>query len=325
MLRINFYISGHGFGHATRSAQLISALLASSPTTHITIITTAPTHLFPTSPRLSFITQSVDSFIIQPQPYTIDAASSFANLRSFLQQASAPEWRVKTSVIIDSTKCNLILADAPYPLAWAGAKERGIKSVLVSNFTFDAIFAKLLTYLPEGEGQRELVEQIKILYATYDYVVKLPGYIDFPFVEEYWSEEDREVRVTDAPLVFRPPRLGREDVLGNLGVPVGLRGNKVLLVQFGGQIVGGEGVLKVPKLPDGWICLSSTPVADKRFFTFPKDVYSPDLVVAADVVLGKIGTCITFVDQTNSVRLWNGLGVRRHEQSTCVCPASHVC
>ncbi|KAH7330499.1 hypothetical protein BKA65DRAFT_461396 [Rhexocercosporidium sp. MPI-PUGE-AT-0058] len=288
MLRIIYYISGHGYGHATRSAQLISALLSSSPTTHVTVITTAPTHLFPTSPRVSFISQEVDSAIIQPQPYTIDAKTSFANLASFLAAAERPEWQAKMNAILEETKCNLILADAPYPMARSSAN---VKSILVSNFTFDAIFEKLLTYLPSStrEAEMKMVEKIEKLYAEYDYAVRLPGFISFPFVEKHWRLEDRGKRVVDAPLVFRPARKARGEVLEGLGVPKEMIECRVLLVQFGGQVLDKSGNRKTPNLPDGWICLSSEEVEDGRFFRFPKDVYSPDLVWAADVVLGKIG------------------------------------
>ncbi|KAK2623896.1 hypothetical protein QTJ16_006530 [Diplocarpon rosae] len=291
MLRVNYYISGHGFGHATRSAQLISALLLASSTTHITVISTAPTHLFPSSPRVSFIRQEVDSAIIQPQPYTIDAAASFAQLKAFLAGTETAAWRAKAAKVLEETDCNLVLADAPYPLAWLGAKERGVKSILVSNFTFDAIFARLLTYLPAESrpAEKQLVERIEKLYATYDFVVRLPGYISFPFVDAHWTDGDRATRVTDAPLMFRPPRASRQDVLMMLGIPAALHRCKILLVQFGGQILDETGESTVPSLPEGWICLSSSLVDDPRFFTFPKDVYSPDLVAAADVILGKIG------------------------------------
>ncbi|KAH7383476.1 hypothetical protein BKA64DRAFT_538082, partial [Cadophora sp. MPI-SDFR-AT-0126] len=236
----------------------------------------------------------VDSAIIQPQPYTIDAVASFANLASFLREAETEEWRERMESVLEETGCDLVLADAPWPVAWLGggeANRRGIKAVLVSNFTFDAIFERLLTYLPaEGrEPEARMVEKVEKLYAEYDYAVRLPGYILFPFAEKYWSVEERKRRLVDVPLVFRPAKLRREEVLEKLGIPVEKRGCKILLVQFGGQILAKSGEAKVPNIPEGWICLSSDEVDDDRFFKFPKDVYSPDLVGAADVVLGKIG------------------------------------
>ncbi|KAL2067575.1 hypothetical protein VTL71DRAFT_2000 [Oculimacula yallundae] len=291
MLRINHYISGHGYGHATRSSQIISALLSSSPTTYVTVITTAPQHLFPVSDRISFISGEVDSDIIQPQPYTIDAEASFTTLSTFLKKAETPEFQAKMDAILDESKCNLVLADASYGSAWRGAKRRGIKSIFVSNFSFDAIFEKLLAFLPEEKRQEgsEMVMELQKMYAEFDHVVRLPGYIAFPFIENHWTPEEKKRKVIDAPLVFRPARKGRDEVLTSLGVPSAMMGFKVLLVQFGGQLSQENSVREVPKLPEGWICLWSEKMDDPRFYKFPRDVYAPDLVGASDMVLGKIG------------------------------------
>ena len=83
MLRRNYYISGHGNGHATRSAQPIS-LPIFIPAIHVTVITTASS---PASPRICFVPQKVNSAIIQPQLYTIGAIASSANLASVLEAA----------------------------------------------------------------------------------------------------------------------------------------------------------------------------------------------------------------------------------------------
>lgn len=43
---IVFYISGHGFGHASRSIEVINAILALRPETRIGVRTAAPRWLF---------------------------------------------------------------------------------------------------------------------------------------------------------------------------------------------------------------------------------------------------------------------------------------
>ncbi|CZT11727.1 uncharacterized protein RCO7_08678 [Rhynchosporium graminicola] len=295
MLRICYYITGHGFGHATRSSQVISALLSASPTTHVTIIATAPKHLFPDSPRLTLIPYEVDSEIVQPQPYTIDPEASLSRLATFLAKAETPEWQSKMDKILDDTNCNLVVSDASYGVAWKGAKERGIKRILASNFSFDAIFEKLLTLLSEQttrterEEKEELINKVTKMYAEFDHVIRFPGHIPLPFVNRYWSAEQQKTKISDAPLVYRPSRTSREEVLKGLEVPEEMMGCKVLLVQFGGLVLQKTGATSIPNLPEGWICLFSEAVDDKRFFRFPKDVYAPDLVSAADMVLGKIG------------------------------------
>jgi hypothetical protein len=292
MLRINYYISGHGFGHSTRSAQVITALLNDNPSTEITVVTTAPKHLFPSSNRISFIDLEIDSAIIQPQPYSIDAARSFDKLHAFLFTARSDAWQARAKAIIEDNHCNLILADAPYPIAWA-SHAHNIPSILISNFTFDAIFEKLLTYLPSStlDAESSVVRDLEKLYSTYDFIIRLPGFINFPFVDAFWNEKDRKTRLIDAPIVFRPPQSARQSVLEKLNIPASLHHMKILLVQFGGQILSLSSSSRVPDLPDGWLCLSSVEVNDPRFFKFPSDIYSPDLVSVSDVVLGKFGKC----------------------------------
>jgi hypothetical protein len=45
-LNIAFYISGHGFGHASRSIELIRALLERQPGLRVVVSTPAPQWLF---------------------------------------------------------------------------------------------------------------------------------------------------------------------------------------------------------------------------------------------------------------------------------------
>lgn len=162
--------------------------------------------------------------------------------------------------------------------------------VIISNFTFDLIFQDLLTYLPETfpaakrqEYQRK-VQFIKEAYKPFDYLIRLPGPIDFPFLQDGRCG----TKVLDAPLIYRPPRSPRLQVLEYLGIPQSFHNSKILLIQFGGHASAAASSTP-PTLPDDWICLTSTASTDNRFFTFPSDFYLPDLINASDLVLGKIG------------------------------------
>ena len=46
MKRILFYVSGHGFGHATRSAEVIRAFGNDHPEIAVRVVTTAPQRIF---------------------------------------------------------------------------------------------------------------------------------------------------------------------------------------------------------------------------------------------------------------------------------------
>jgi hypothetical protein len=70
-----------------------------------------------------------------------------------------------------------------------------------------------------------------------------------------------------------------------------LEEKKVLLHCFGGH--GSDAPPEIPKLPEGWACISQTIHCPPFFYKIPNDVYMPDIIGACDVVLGKLGwgTC----------------------------------
>lgn len=105
-------------------------------------------------------------------------------------------------------------------------------------------------------------------------------------------------RIIDVPLVFRKYRLPREQVLDQVGIPKEIYNtHKILLLSFGGQLLGNDGGLKGHPLPPGWICIvcAAPDHVDmpQGFYRAAKDAYVPDLTNACDVLLGKLGygTC----------------------------------
>jgi L-arabinokinase len=103
-------------------------------------------------------------------------------------------------------------------------------------------------------------------------------------------------RIIDVPLVFRKYNKEREEVLEAMGIPRDVyENNKVLLLSFGGQLLGGS--TWGNPLPEGWVCIvCAAPDAIEmpdKFYHAPKDAYVPDLTNACDVLLGKLGygTC----------------------------------
>lgn len=82
----------------------------------------------------------------------------------------------------------------------------------------------------------------------------------------------------------------RSETLAELGLQC-LEGKKILLNCFGGHNLGS--LSGVPKLPEGWACISQTIHCPPLFYKISHDVYMPDLIGACDVVLGKLGwgTC----------------------------------
>jgi hypothetical protein len=278
---IQIYVSSHGYGHTTRVAQICKALLKAEQDLLINIVTRRPArHLFFPSQRLMFVDLDVDVGIVQSNGYTVDSEASWSELQSFIKLTRSLEWQARHTKQLESAEPDLIICDAVCPFPWKSYTT--VPRVLLSNFSFDGIFEGLLS----DHDLPERVKLVALLNATYasgiDAVFRLPGFIDLPFLH------NSRAFCIDLPLVYRPPS-GRlqTDILSELGIPTSLHDSKVLLVQFGGHISGQMD--QHPALPDGWICLCNAISPGERFFSFPGDFYTPDLVQVASMVLGKLG------------------------------------
>lgn len=229
MVRICYYVSGHGFGHATRAAQIISALLE----TPETFITLAPQHLFPKSRDLTFRKEEVDLAVAQTSPYDIDVSSTFVDLERFATASNIQKWLKRETDLLGSS-VDLILADAPWIVGLLKQYKPAVPIAIITNFTFDLIFQELIEHLHQGTAPevlnecKRLVNAITESYTAIDYLIKLPGAIDFPFLKD----PQCHTKVIDAPLVYRPPRVSKQATLQRLRIPADL---KILLIQLRGH------------------------------------------------------------------------------------------
>jgi hypothetical protein len=272
-LQIAVYISGHGYGHFTRTLNLLS--LFSHNSKYKFHIRTSSS-LFETP-----LAYALHPSVIQTNPYQLDGAQSLESLQTFdpsLAQAEEVQFLKQYSICA-------ILSDAPSLPCLLG-HSLNIPSILVTNFTFDSIYQALLDNSPECDTEYKTALQVKIDEMSRQYglahtVIRLPGYIPFHFSTP---------RIIDAPMHFRKAVRSRNEVLADLGLQC-LEEKKILLHCFGGH--GLDAPSQVPTLPEGWACVSQTIDCPPFFYKIANHVYMPDLVGACDVVLGKLGwgTC----------------------------------
>ena len=139
-----FYITGHGYGHATRSFQLIKLLIRSK--WHVIIVSTiSPEFLaqnFGTlGDSVSLENRNLDGGAIQPSPLDID---SIATLGTYFQVHMNRENLIDFEVhFVQSISATLILSDAT-PLAGVIGSRANVVSILVSNLTWDYIYHAML-------------------------------------------------------------------------------------------------------------------------------------------------------------------------------------
>ncbi|KAF9551858.1 hypothetical protein EC957_004181 [Mortierella hygrophila] len=179
-----YYVSGHGFGHATRVNQIITELLKSTTTRHtIYIVSDAPEFIFQdvTALGAKYRNAKVDAGVVQPLAYSVDRQKTIEGVKSFLARR---EEILQTEVSwLAQVGADCVLADAPF-LPCAAASAYGIPACLITNFTFDEVYR----FLREGDTLDKDVMAVADAaledYKNASLLLRLPGSIDIPSFED---------------------------------------------------------------------------------------------------------------------------------------------
>ncbi|KAK4694077.1 hypothetical protein P7C70_g8805, partial [Phenoliferia sp. Uapishka_3] len=111
-----FYVSGHGFGHATRASALTTCLLSHGHT--VTIITNAPETPFSAvlpHANCTYRHADIDAGIVQPKAYDVAREATVEVLKAFMSKREErlgieEEW-------LKSNGVECVLSDATF-LGW---------------------------------------------------------------------------------------------------------------------------------------------------------------------------------------------------------------
>jgi L-arabinokinase len=212
---IVFYVSGHGFGHASRTIEVINAVLAKRPETRIGVRTSAPRWLFDLTVKgkVAFSTLECDTGAVQVDALTLDEADTIRRAAAFhsdLVTRAASETRM-----LRELGAGLIVGDIP-PLAFAVGAAAGIPSIALGNFTWDWIYADY----PRVRLAPSLLPTIRGAYAKASMALRLPMSAGF----------DGFSNVKDIPFIARHATKTREEVAKLLKLPTD---RPLVLMSFG--------------------------------------------------------------------------------------------
>ena len=229
---IVFYVSGHGFGHASRTIEVINAVLDRRPETRIGVRTSAPRWLFDLTVKgkIAFSTLECDTGVVQIDALTLDEADSIRRAAAFhsdLVTRAASETRV-----LRELGAGLIVGDIP-PLAFAVGAAAGIPSIALGNFTWDWVYADY----PRVRLAPSLLPAIRGAYAKGSMALRLPMSAGF----ETFSN------VKDIPMIARHATRTRQEVCKLLKLPTE---KPLVLMSFGGYGLPGldtDGLAKFKK------------------------------------------------------------------------------
>lgn len=272
-----FYISGHGYGHARRSAQVIKALRQLDPSIAVYVRTTASPTLFTDVLPAERVTRSeVDAGAAEHSPLEIDAAGTLDLIEAAL--ARQPRVVAEELAYIERVRPRLIVSDIPF-LAGAIAEAAQIPCVGMSNFTWDWIVEPFVQRLQRSKSAAEAIHH---QYSKMTAILRLPlGGISGAFPQ-----------VIDVPLVANLSRRDSADVLRRLGIDPHDDRRRVLFGMRGA----------VPTATLAAVAASASDLmlicpADKPGDVPPGVVPAPigagldfsDVLQACDVVVGKMG------------------------------------
>jgi hypothetical protein len=217
-----FYISGHGFGHASRQIEIINAYGARRPDVRMLVRTSAPQWLFDRTARVpvTLIPGDTDTGVVQTDSLRLDERETIRRADAF--HRSLPKKAEQEAVILRHHDTRLVIADAP-PLGCAAAAAASVPSVVITNFTWDWIYEAYAAQLHEAP---ELLPTIRAAYAQALAAWRLPMFGPFTAFKT----------VVDTPFVARHARHSREEVRRVLRLP---DDRPLVLSSFGGLGVSG--------------------------------------------------------------------------------------
>jgi L-arabinokinase len=288
MPHIAFYITGHGFGHATRTVAVALAAAERLPGVRLSLLTTVPEWLFRLSLPVPWTLRPValDVGVVQQDAIRLDGRATLAAYAALL--ARLPALVDAEAAQLRRERVDLIVADIP-PAAFAVARRLGVPAVGISNFTWDWIYQD---YLADAPGHHDVLAAIRNDYAGADLCLRLP----------FHGPCDAFPVVRDIPMVARRSRRARQDIRRQLGLN---GGRPVVLISFGGFEVQGIDFQRVERLAEFQFLTTQAPprpVRNVRVLPLGSVPYE-DLVALADVVITKPGYGIVSECLANRTRV----------------------
>ncbi len=251
------------------------AIQERNPGIRFEIFTTVPRWFFKESLTGAFFQHDLltDVGLVQEGPLRANLTETVTRLDEWLP--FAPKALEELAEKVNRLACAMILCDIS-PLGIAVAREAGLPSVLVENFTWDWVYGE---YAVETAGFKPHMNYLKTLFSWADIHIQTT-----PVCSK------QMVHLTTEP-VSRKPGRDRFKVRKDLGIP---DQTPMVLITMGGipkdhgfidQLAHQKGIFFVaPGAGTGF-----RTVQNVRLLPHHSQFFHPDLVHAADAVVGKVG------------------------------------
>ncbi len=198
MKKIAYYITAHGYGHGTRSCDIINAIHAAEPDVQILVKTDLPEAFMQSRlpPSIQIIRGAFDTGLVQKDSIQVDLkASLFAveDLYSHEKDLIAQE-----VAFIDRENIGLVVADIP-AIPLAAARRINIPTIATGNFGWDWIYADFVKY---DSRWQTYVEKFRSAYRQTDLLLRqpfaepmaaFPNQIDLPLLAKGGTNRRKQI------------------------------------------------------------------------------------------------------------------------------------
>ncbi|MFO8111448.1 MAG: NUDIX domain-containing protein [Desulfosalsimonadaceae bacterium] len=281
VLSIAYFVTSHGFGHAARASAVMNAIYGRWPFVHFDIFTGTPEWFFQKSVKAPYAYhwEQTDVGLVQTSPLHVDLEKTIAALDAFLPFDQKHLDRLASKLC--AAKCHLVISDIS-PLGIAAATYAGVASALVENFTWDWIYD---AYVPQDSRFQKHIDMLRGYFGQAACRVQASPVCG-----------DTQKALPHTPPISRMPETDPRCTRKRLGIA---GEEKMVLITMGGisgnvpfvrhlAAVGEDICFVVP------VASVTVPKEGKRqgnviFLPHNSAFYHPDLVHAADGVVGKIG------------------------------------
>ncbi len=279
-LSIAYFVTSHGFGHAARASAVMNAIYARWPFVHFEIFTLTPEWFFKNSLLMSFSwhPESTDIGLVQTSALHFNLDKTLEALENFL-----PFDEKRLAGLADQvyqSDCQLIISDIS-PLGIAVAEHAGISSILIENFTWDWIYK---AYLSSDIRFKKHIDTLGYFFSKAGHRIQAdpvcafgPGQLCTPPISRMPVTDSRRIR----------EKLGINDL------------GKMVLITMGGiaeflpfteQLANfDENIYFVLPGISKDLTVGGENHKNIIFLSQSSAFHHPDLVNAADAVVGKVG------------------------------------
>lgn len=272
------YISGHGFGHAVRTMEVMRALWRRRPDLHVQFRTSLPEWLlrFNLDGPFSVAAVRADIGAVQDDSLKVRPEATLQAYRDFTH--GLDDLVAKEIAALRALSPRLVFADIP-AVAFDVANAIGVPGLAMTNFSWDWIYSD---YVRDFPADADLIAALRASYGRAKLLLRLPLHGDlsaFPSIR-------------DIPFVARASTLSASDTRTRLGLP---HADRIALLSFGGI---GIALRHLPRALPGVTFVVTEAGHDTvpspcRVITIEAmrdaGVRYQDLVAAVDVVMTKPG------------------------------------